>query len=104
MATIVRKPSGLYEDQVCINGIRKAKSFQHASDAIPWAASLTLSVEDGTHPDAVLPLRHFIEEHAARIGTAHKHPRNEKVVLGYLLEDPSRTSEREMSPVVTLMP
>lgn len=27
MATIVRKPSGLYEAQVCINGIRKAKKL-----------------------------------------------------------------------------
>lgn len=88
MATIVRRPSGLYQAQVCINGIRKAKSFQRAADAKRWAASFSLSVEDGAHPDAALPLRHFIEEHAAHIGAAHKHPRHEKAVLGYLLDDP----------------
>lgn len=88
MATITRKPSGLYQAQICINGIRKAKSFQRASDAKRWAAAFTLSVGEGEHPESTLPLRHFIEEHAARISVAHKHPRHEKAVLGYLLEDP----------------
>lgn len=88
MATITRKPSGLYQAQVCINGIRKAKSFQRAADAKRWAAVFALSVGEGKHPESILPLRYFLEEHASRIGVAHKHLRHEKAVLGYLLEDP----------------
>lgn len=86
MATIRKLPSGVFQAQVCVNG--KSKTFPRSSDAKKWAASIALSMVEGGHPDAAKPLREFIEEHAAHISKVHKHPRHEKAVLGYLLEDP----------------
>ncbi len=88
MATIRKLPSGVFQAQVCVNGIRKSKTFPRSSDAKRWAATIVLSVTESGHPDAGRPLRDFIKEHAEHVGRAHKHPRHEKAVLGYLLGDP----------------
>lgn len=88
MATISKRTTGGYQAQICVKGRRMTRSFTRLADAKRWASETERSLEIGEHPDAKLPLRHFIEEHRHHILCAHKHPRHESNVLGLLLEDP----------------
>ena len=88
MATFKKLSSGLYQAQVCVKGKRRAQSFAKLSTAKQWARQIELDLARGTHPDAHLPLSHFIQKHADKIRVAHKHSRHEEAVLSYLLDDP----------------
>lgn len=88
MATFKKLSSGLYQAQVCVKGKRRAQSFAKLSTAKQWARQIELDLARGAHPDAHLPLSHFIQKHADKIRIAHKHSRHEEAVLGYLLDDP----------------
>ena len=87
MATFTKRPKG-YQAQICVNGLRRAKTFDRLSDAKRWAMQLESDLASGITEGSRLPLRHFIKLQASRLKEVHRHPRHECAVLGYLLDDP----------------
>lgn len=88
MATIRKRASGAYQVELCVNRKRIAKTFARLSDAKRWAAQTEVNAQEGISPQSRTPLSHFIAKHREAVGKAHKHPRHEQAVLGYLLDDP----------------
>lgn len=88
MATIRKRPSGSYQVEICVNRKRVAKSFSRLSDARRWANQMEEEANEGVSSDSKHPLSHFLSEHRDFVARAHKHPRHERAVLGYILSDP----------------
>ena len=88
MATIRRRPSGSYQAQISINGVRRAKSFKRRSDARHWAATIESDLKSGVPTEARKPTREFLIQYRQEVTERRAHPRHMRAVIGCFLEDP----------------
>lgn len=86
MATILKRPSGSYQAQVCVNGKRRAKSFTKLSDARRWVALIEQDLLNGEDPASSLPTSKFIKDYLDTVGARLKNHKCLSEILGFISE------------------
>ena len=86
MATILKRPSGRYQAQVCVNGKRRAKSFTKLSDARRWVALIEQDLLNSEDPASSLPTSKFIKDYLDTVGARLKNHKCLSEILGFISE------------------